>query len=285
MLDANALGLTITSFVNGEARCLCPFHDDHSPSASLNLETGLFHCFACGYSCNAVTLAKKLGGDVVWTSEPPRIARMKGEDEFAWVLACKLAIDDPYLAMREVSNNLVKRFGIRKVENGIAFPMVDATGETIGMLVRRTTNETPRYLFYGKRAPVWPIDVLASTGPRQHLVVTEGVFGALRGISAGVNAVATLSASGSPQTFAILAPYAERAILFDNDYAGHLGALKHLLRGAAVHVPGAEADELSVEDWRQLPRPTRRYQDLLAVEPSLAKAVTKELRKIAQERR
>ncbi len=36
--------------VNGkpEALGLCPFHDDHNPSLSVNLESGLYHCFACG---------------------------------------------------------------------------------------------------------------------------------------------------------------------------------------------------------------------------------------------
>lgn len=31
-----------------EAIGLCPFHDDHHPSLSVNVETGLYHCHACG---------------------------------------------------------------------------------------------------------------------------------------------------------------------------------------------------------------------------------------------
>lgn len=34
---------------------LCPFHDDHAPSLSVKLETGAYHCHACGAS----------GGDVL----------------------------------------------------------------------------------------------------------------------------------------------------------------------------------------------------------------------------
>lgn len=30
------------------AQGLCPFHDDHNPSFSVNLKHGGFHCFACG---------------------------------------------------------------------------------------------------------------------------------------------------------------------------------------------------------------------------------------------
>jgi putative DNA primase/helicase len=31
-----------------EIQALCPFHEDHSPSLSVNLKTGLYNCFACG---------------------------------------------------------------------------------------------------------------------------------------------------------------------------------------------------------------------------------------------
>lgn len=38
-----------TSFIGQEeVKVLCPFHDDHSPSASINTRKGLFHCFTCG---------------------------------------------------------------------------------------------------------------------------------------------------------------------------------------------------------------------------------------------
>jgi DNA primase len=34
---------------------LCPFHDDHTPSPRVNVETGAFRCMACGVK----------GGDVL----------------------------------------------------------------------------------------------------------------------------------------------------------------------------------------------------------------------------
>ena len=33
---------------NNKATGLCPFHDDHNPSLSLNLEKGFYNCFSCG---------------------------------------------------------------------------------------------------------------------------------------------------------------------------------------------------------------------------------------------
>ncbi|MBU0456505.1 MAG: hypothetical protein KKA99_07010, partial [Gammaproteobacteria bacterium] len=32
---------------NDKAQALCPFHDDFHPSLSIDLKTGLFHCFGC----------------------------------------------------------------------------------------------------------------------------------------------------------------------------------------------------------------------------------------------
>src|SRR3990172_11480669 len=36
--------------INGKSETvgLCPFHDDHHPSLSVNLSSGLYNCFSCG---------------------------------------------------------------------------------------------------------------------------------------------------------------------------------------------------------------------------------------------
>ncbi len=30
------------------AKAICPFHEDHTPSLSINIETGSYRCFGCG---------------------------------------------------------------------------------------------------------------------------------------------------------------------------------------------------------------------------------------------
>src|SRR5438046_2299076 len=43
------LGQPITANSDGQVSICCPFHDDHSPSFSLNITTGLWKCHAgCG---------------------------------------------------------------------------------------------------------------------------------------------------------------------------------------------------------------------------------------------
>lgn len=57
-----ALGIEVQDVRYGELQALCPQHEartgkkDHSPSWSFNPELGVFHCFSCGYSGNAVNL-------------------------------------------------------------------------------------------------------------------------------------------------------------------------------------------------------------------------------------
>lgn len=47
----------------GEVKIICfnPKHNDKKPSLSINLETGLWHCFGCSMSGNIYQLAKLLG--------------------------------------------------------------------------------------------------------------------------------------------------------------------------------------------------------------------------------
>lgn len=65
--------------INGKAEAmgLCPFHDDHSPSLSVNVETGLYNCFACGAGGDAFTLYQKIKG-VDFPTALKEIAEMQG---------------------------------------------------------------------------------------------------------------------------------------------------------------------------------------------------------------
>ena len=45
-----------------EAKGLCPFHDDHTPSLSVNLEKGLYRCFSCSASGDVFKFYQELKG-------------------------------------------------------------------------------------------------------------------------------------------------------------------------------------------------------------------------------
>ena len=39
-------------------QCVCPFHDDHSPSMSISTEKQIYKCFSCGAGGNVFTFVK-----------------------------------------------------------------------------------------------------------------------------------------------------------------------------------------------------------------------------------
>ena len=43
-----------------QKKALCPFHDDHDPSLSINLEKKNFQCFACGAKGNILDFVKQI---------------------------------------------------------------------------------------------------------------------------------------------------------------------------------------------------------------------------------
>lgn len=40
--------------------CLCPFHEENTPSFNVNLKTGLYYCFGCQEKGNATTFVAKI---------------------------------------------------------------------------------------------------------------------------------------------------------------------------------------------------------------------------------
>ena len=38
--------------------CVCPFHDDHTPSMSISREKQIYKCFVCGETGNVITFIK-----------------------------------------------------------------------------------------------------------------------------------------------------------------------------------------------------------------------------------
>lgn len=48
--------------LNDKNKALCPFHDDHSPSFSVQKDKQIYKCFSCGESGNVITFVQKYNG-------------------------------------------------------------------------------------------------------------------------------------------------------------------------------------------------------------------------------
>ncbi len=245
MIDPVALGLETYIVSGDEIQVLCPFHDDHTPSASFNMAKGLFYCYACGTSANARKLAVELGTDVRTLKDVSILERIHDEKEWRPLLYSSLAIDHPYLHSRGVTNDQIKRYQIRGFEERVLFPLYRPHPDICGIQERLTPtasrHSSYRYIVHGDKPPVWPLD--DSFYSERRPVLVEGIFGALRLRSFGMAAFATI---GSQVTARIIRALNGRQpiVWYDDDYAGHVGCAKLLLgANASIIISETPPDE------------------------------------------
>jgi len=249
IISPEDLGFQVFGYSGDEALVLCPYHDDHSPSARFNVKTGLFHCFVCGTGKRAKDIAKEFGGHV---SEFAGAIKHKAdyvEPEIDWrtrFLGCPLALDNEYLESRQVSERAVTRLGIRVCEDGIVFPLFgDKTGTICGVQVRQFKKE-PKYVFYGDKPGIYPLTLMP---PHGNAYLVEGVFSVIRGREAGFEVYATMGAASLKPALKYFYDRAKVFGLFDPDVAGYIASAKLASIGIACLQDDFEPDEMSIPDW------------------------------------
>lgn len=255
MIDPKALGLTVFGIKGEEAACLCPYHNDHTPSAYFNVRTGLFYCFVCGTGRNAKQVAKEMGGSVVEVASVlgAEIERVGSVLDWASLNNAPLAYGNEYLQKRGVTDAEIRYYDIRALQHGVAFPVREPFGAIVGMQIRRYSGE-PRYLFVGDRTALWPMHrFLEMRDNRSNTTfVVEGIFGVLNAYRHGFEAYAVMGAAATEYAGYALRSIKRFKIWFDHDFAGYLGAAKLMLKADShgrVLVPGAETDEVGKELW------------------------------------
>ena len=129
-------------------KCLCPFHNEKTPSFHINTDMNFFYCFGCGISGNAITFLMKKEGysyiDAVrklgeefnipeLLKDEPKIDReaeqLRNEILEANKVAAKIFMQNlenspealEYLRKRGVSDEMKRRFAIGFIGDGDAF--------------------------------------------------------------------------------------------------------------------------------------------------------------------
>lgn len=255
VVNPYALGLEVRKVSGAECLCVCPFHNDSAPSFSFNVEKGIGYCFACGTSATSESVAETLGGYLEMVPALSQQARRESID-LHWIKGQPLALGNPYLKGRCVSDEAVRRFKIRNVGGrAIGFELNNQRGELIGVQLRITDEKwlgagLPKYMIYGDKPALWPFDHMA-----HEVRVVEGVFGVLNGFEQGYRAVCTMGAGIRAATIEALSGLHSLLVMFDNDYAGKFGSAKLVLStDARVALPFIEAD---TEQWPAKPDTTR----------------------------
>lgn len=244
----------------------CPIHGEtpgkSKPSLSVNVETGLWYCFAgCGGG-TARSFLEALGTkrSVIdrEVAKLPKTARPKrAKSTEVTVLPEKLLGVFDYCPLALLRDGFSKEVlfrhdvGYDKELNRITFPIRAKDGQLVGIVGRRRNPEFGKYkvytselLKYGFNVPsfsktdyLWREDkVLPALAPGDDIFVVEGFKAALWFVQSGFEHVVALMGShmSEKQERKLLSTGQRIFLCLDNDDAGKKASLKisHKLRGA-----------------------------------------------------
>lgn len=238
-----------------EVLCLCPFHDDKNPSLSVNTETGLWHCFACGRGGSVIDFLMNLEG-CEFKEALERIKRedgIKDDQEARPKTKPRSGKDQAYLSTRDIDlihNQLMgnaEALRMVKERYGLEEGTIEAyrLGWQDAKIVipfehgneRWTWKEHKGIQSRGNKAILYPSHVIDGNPAR--VIITEGELKALLLIQHGFYAVSgTAGASTWKKEWNGLFRDRDVILAYDNDEPGKAGALRvaHNLKGIARSV-------------------------------------------------
>jgi DNA primase len=235
------LGVSITERgVNAMLRC--PLHEDNSPSFSVHLEEGLWHCFGCEESGNIEKLYRLMGEEVS-TDVKVAQARKRAEapditthdftplaNAYVRELRHPSSFIDAYCEQRGIRETAVERFGLGYdlVRDALSFPYTDSEGRVTGIKYRyrngfKASEGGSLYGIYGLENVAGASTVIICEGESDTLS-TFSRYGNGRGYSVCGTSGASVSESQWTR-FSISFLFASTIyIAYDGDAAGDKGA-------------------------------------------------------------
>lgn len=228
--------------------CLNPEHNDTKPSYSINVKTGVSHCFSCGYAPHPAVLIGQSEED---TEELLRQAQYnyledlitpdKEEDTREFYLPPKAY--DINKDWRGVSEELLKALGVYYCDKGryagrLVFPII--RDDIVQGFDARIVNPSivPDKLKDVKwirpagmdaQGIVYPYEFLRDNYDCNHIILTEGVMDAVSYLELGVPAIPTFGVSPPNSrriTDLIRLGCTTLSIGYDNDDAGRTASMK-----------------------------------------------------------
>jgi hypothetical protein len=217
-----------------EPLVLCPWHDDHNPSLSINLEKLACYCHVCGKGTGITHLAKH-----VWGLDYAAVMR-RFEEAFG------------------VSSNGSKPKTDRKLLRNVRYEIRDLQGELKATHFRHEYSDGSKDMPWEPSGvktaelPLFQIEKTVDSGDGETVVVCEGEKAAAALWERRVLAVGTVTgASGTPCDAALEPLKRFRVLLWpDNDQAGH----GHMSRiGQRLRALGHLPEMLRLVDWEGAP--------------------------------
>jgi len=192
----------------------CIFHDDTNPSLSVNLETGLFNCFACHESGNAERFLQLVGEKVGVTYIEELVERYHKHliDNNRFL---KFLMNTKHISLETI---IERKIGYDEVSGRYVIPVYDLNMKLVGVRKYKPYATSQKIIQFGDSFPCYPADMLLS----DTLVITEGEMDALALISHGIHAITLLPPSGLKNVDEIAEHIHDKqiTICYDNDSTG-----------------------------------------------------------------
>lgn len=217
-------------------RFLCPFHQESNPSFfvitnPLSPIYGLCKCFGCGWRGSITTLVKALKISPLDTGHYNDYNLCR-DDKRGKLLMRPIRYSEEalaYLAKRGVDKALDAIPIYWCIQGDLAKRIVFKTYPN-GFIGRSIDNIEPRYLIYGKAL----YTLTKGVDNARYVILTEGVFDALKAYLAGYPAIALLGKSVTRKKVSalnnIIKPNTTYIIAFDDDaYVEAISLLGQLL--------------------------------------------------------
>lgn len=265
MSSARDFGLTVVRSSGSEENVICPFHADHTPSATYNKAKGLFYCFTCGFGLNNQQLADRLGIEL---SDELAEELLEDFDLLSHDAPLELGekcVTNDYLWSRKISSEVADLYNIHYKDGAVPamiLPVPNLAGKIEGAVYRYIKPIHSRYAKMGRMTPVWPMTMLKTYEAGDHIIVTEGAWSAMRLASAWsvfpdypVLPVALLGAKANQEILDTLA-HLRPIFLYDHDEAGIHACRKMRLLSPLVHAYtlSTAPDDMDDEELEQLAR-------------------------------
>ena len=228
-----------TNFNSGaeEVKVLCPFHNDTSPSASINIKKDLFHCWVCGIGYNEQQFLSKVNN--ISLSDAHKVVLKTNETTHDWKLVEKAELwaNPTFLKKVEdlgLNSKIIDELhlGLVKDSKGRAYLGYPVFYNGVLMDIRRFNiskfEGVPKIMSNaGAEAGfIIPYDIWVKSNDLTYIFEGEKKMALARTL--GLNAITiTGGANARPNDF-VLNGFKDRdvVICYDNDDAGRQGANK-----------------------------------------------------------
>jgi len=261
------------------AVAVCPYHSDSAPSFAINLNTGLWLCYACGARGNSTMLLRDMGlGHYAGRLSPIAPEFLRDDDDTDPLLEdyvleafrmCPRSLLDVGFSMEVLADFEI---GYDRHRRKITYPIRNNRGGLIGITGRAMTDNTrgPKYLPYGedevgipypkKSHHLYNAHRVLDRGDKDDILVVEGFKGCMWLEMLGYSSTSMMTNRLSLHQHDILMnlPHNDLYLVPDNDTGGREGATVTLQRypifDGVIVIPDPynSPDDMSLAEFREL---------------------------------